>query len=58
MGVTSRPAHLAATSVAVEVLDGRDDEYDGVVIESSRLPSNPNNFASSLLQSLRHWKSK
>ncbi|KAK6157939.1 hypothetical protein DH2020_005253 [Rehmannia glutinosa] len=42
----------------VGVLDAFDDEYDGVVVNSERLPANPNVFASALRSSMYHWKLK
>ncbi|KAG8374681.1 hypothetical protein BUALT_Bualt10G0021200 [Buddleja alternifolia] len=42
----------------VEVLDAFDDEYEGVVVNPARLPSNPNIFASSLRSSMYHWRKK
>ncbi|OVA11897.1 NUDIX hydrolase domain [Macleaya cordata] len=40
------------------VLDASEDEYEGVIVNSERLPSNPNTFASILQSSLSHWKLK
>ena len=40
----------------LKVLDAFDDEYGGVVVDSSRLPNNSDEFASSLRLSLSHWK--
>lgn len=40
------------------VLDSFDDEYGGVIVDSERLPSNPNVFASILHSSLSQWKMK
>ncbi|KAF8380565.1 hypothetical protein HHK36_028053 [Tetracentron sinense] len=40
------------------VLDASEDEYEGVVVNPERLPSNPNAFASILHSSLSHWKMK
>ncbi|CAA6656618.1 unnamed protein product [Spirodela intermedia] len=40
------------------VLDAADDEYDGVIIDSERLPHNPSIFASALQTSLFHWRLK
>ncbi|KAK9716324.1 hypothetical protein RND81_06G225500 [Saponaria officinalis] len=39
-------------------LDYFDDEYGGVIINSDKLPTNPNDFASLLQSSLSHWKIK
>ncbi|XP_027079971.1 nudix hydrolase 8 [Coffea arabica] len=40
------------------VLDAFDDEYNGVIVHSEGLPSNPTSFASILRSSLSHWKAK
>ncbi|CAM8978902.1 unnamed protein product [Rhodiola kirilowii] len=40
------------------LLEAADDEYDGVVIDSERLPESPVNFIASLHASLLHWRSK
>ncbi|CAN8267164.1 unnamed protein product [Cochlearia groenlandica] len=40
------------------LLDAYDDEYGGVVVDHSRLPSNPNTFASMLQNSLLDWRRK
>ncbi|XP_062073912.1 nudix hydrolase 8-like [Humulus lupulus] len=42
----------------MRVLDAVDDEYDGVVVDPEKLPSNPNAFAYELRSSLSHWKMK
>lgn len=42
----------------LKVLDAFDDEYGGVVVDSEKLPLNPNAFASILHSSLSHWKNK
>lgn len=42
----------------VQVLEASDDRYDGVIINTETLPSNPNVFLSALRSSLRHWKIK
>ncbi|KAJ4956142.1 hypothetical protein NE237_012925 [Protea cynaroides] len=38
------------------VLDAFEDEYEGIVVNSERLPSNPRVFASILQSSLSYWK--
>ncbi|XP_042510888.1 nudix hydrolase 8-like [Macadamia integrifolia] len=38
------------------VLDAFEDEYEGIVVNSERLPSNPHTFASILQSSLSRWK--
>ncbi|KAG4987619.1 hypothetical protein JHK85_030602 [Glycine max] len=40
----------------LRVLDAFDDVYEGVVIDSDRLPDNPSTFAANLRFSLSHWK--
>ncbi|RZC30996.1 Nudix hydrolase 8 [Glycine soja] len=40
----------------LRVLDASDDVYEGVVIDSDRLPDNPSTFATNLRFSLHHWK--
>ncbi|KAG5070096.1 hypothetical protein JHK85_002473 [Glycine max] len=40
----------------LRVLDASDDVYEGVVIDSDRLPDNPSTFAANLRFSLHHWK--
>ncbi|CAK9173289.1 unnamed protein product [Ilex paraguariensis] len=40
------------------VLEAIDDEYDGVIVNSERLPSNSNVFATKLRSSLSHWRTK
>ncbi|KAK7307767.1 hypothetical protein VNO77_41118 [Canavalia gladiata] len=40
----------------LKVLDACDDVYEGVVIDSNRLPENPSTFAPILRYSLVHWK--
>lgn len=40
----------------LRVLDFFDDEYDGVVVDPKRLPSDPDAFASILRFSLIHWR--
>nr|XP_007157261.1 hypothetical protein PHAVU_002G055900g [Phaseolus vulgaris]ESW29255.1 hypothetical protein PHAVU_002G055900g [Phaseolus vulgaris] len=40
----------------VRVLDAFDDVYEGIVIDSDRLPDDPTNFAAILRFSLSHWK--
>ncbi|KAK1272784.1 Nudix hydrolase 8 [Acorus gramineus] len=40
------------------VLYAHDDEYEGVVVDPERLPSNAISFASSIRLSLSYWKSK
>ncbi|KAL3817992.1 hypothetical protein ACJIZ3_003897 [Penstemon smallii] len=42
----------------IGVLDACDDEYDGVVVNPEKLPSNPNVFSSTLRSSMCHWKIK
>ncbi|MFQ6662992.1 hypothetical protein Gotur_030669, partial [Gossypium turneri] len=42
----------------LRILDSFDDEYGGVIVDSERLPANPNVFASMLSFSISHWKSK
>ncbi|KAM7519492.1 hypothetical protein LguiB_018454 [Lonicera macranthoides] len=42
----------------LELLDGWDDEYNGIIIDPQSLPSIPNAFASSLRASLSNWKLK
>ncbi|MBA0852392.1 hypothetical protein Goshw_004756 [Gossypium schwendimanii] len=42
----------------LRILDSFDDEYGGVIVDSERLPANPNVFASMLSLSISHWKSK
>ncbi|CAJ1928637.1 unnamed protein product [Sphenostylis stenocarpa] len=40
----------------LRVLDAFDDVYEGVVIDSERLPDSPTSFAAILRFSLSHWK--
>ncbi|KAF5203290.1 Nudix hydrolase, partial [Thalictrum thalictroides] len=40
------------------ILDASEDNYEGIVVDPERLPSNPNTFASRLQSSLAHWISK
>lgn len=40
----------------LRVLDAFDDVYEGVVLDSDRLPDNPSTFAANLRFSLSHWK--
>ncbi|KAF6149926.1 hypothetical protein GIB67_008647 [Kingdonia uniflora] len=40
------------------VLEASEDEYEGVVVNPERLPSNPNAFSSSLRSSLSYWQLK
>ncbi|XVF51815.1 hypothetical protein PTKIN_Ptkin04bG0214700 [Pterospermum kingtungense] len=40
------------------ILNAFDDEYGGVIVDSERLPENPNVFASMLSFSVSHWKAK
>ncbi|OWM84462.1 nudix hydrolase 8-like isoform X2 [Punica granatum] len=49
---------ISAPSIVVEVLDAREDEYDGIVIDPQGLPTSANAFASALKASLSNWKSK
>ncbi|GMI63570.1 nudix hydrolase homolog 8 [Hibiscus trionum] len=42
----------------LRMLDAFDDEYGGVIVDSERLPANPNVFASMLRFSISHWKTK
>ncbi|XVF52558.1 hypothetical protein PTKIN_Ptkin05aG0028200 [Pterospermum kingtungense] len=42
----------------MRILDAFDDEYGGVIVNSERLPANPNVFASMLRFSVSHWKAK
>ena len=42
----------------MRILDAFDDEYGGVIVDSERLPANPNVFASMLRFSVSHWKAK
>ena len=42
----------------MRILDAFEDEYGGVIVDTERLPSNPNAFASMLRSSLSHWKAK
>ncbi|ERN00212.1 hypothetical protein AMTR_s00111p00104850 [Amborella trichopoda] len=39
-------------------LDASEDEYEGVIVNPERLPTNPNAFASILRVSLSHWQLK
>lgn len=48
--------NISAPAIAVEVLDAREDEYDGIVIDPRGLPSSINAFASALKASLCHWR--
>lgn len=43
---------------SVRVLDAFDDEYDGVVVNPTTLPSNPTVFAAALRSSMCHWRIK
>ncbi|KAF2285183.1 hypothetical protein GH714_038973 [Hevea brasiliensis] len=49
---------ISSPSFAVEFLDAWDDEYGGIVIDPSSLPSSANAFASALRASLTNWKMK
>lgn len=50
-------ANLSTTeSVTVELLDAWEDDYDGVIINSQRLPNSSNAFSSALQFSVSHWK--
>ncbi|XVF88662.1 hypothetical protein PTKIN_Ptkin19aG0068500 [Pterospermum kingtungense] len=49
---------LASPGLAVEFLNAWDDEYNGVIIDTSCLPSSANAFASALRASLSNWKLK
>lgn len=40
------------------LLEAVDDEYDGIVIDPDRLPTNPIVFSSNLRFSMSHWKKK
>lgn len=42
----------------IKTLDYIDDEYGGVIVNSEKLPSNPNVFAYLLHTSLSHWRFK
>ncbi|XWS49143.1 hypothetical protein CRYUN_Cryun13aG0138300 [Craigia yunnanensis] len=42
----------------MRILDAFDDEYGGVIVDSERLPANPNVFTSMLRFSVSHWKAK
>ncbi|KAL5999327.1 hypothetical protein ACLOJK_040787 [Asimina triloba] len=50
--------HSILSSVESYVLPSYEDHYEGIVIDSERLPFDANVFASSLHVSLAHWKSK
>ncbi|KAL2479936.1 Nudix hydrolase 8 [Abeliophyllum distichum] len=49
---------MVAPELSVELLDVWNDEYNGVVIEPTSLPSTANAFASALRASLSTWKYK
>ncbi|PIA28692.1 hypothetical protein AQUCO_06700014v1 [Aquilegia coerulea] len=40
------------------LLDATEDNYEGIIVDPERLPSNPNTFASRLQSSLASWISK
>lgn len=40
------------------VLDASEDNYEGIIVDPERLPSDPNAFASILHSSLLYWRSK
>lgn len=49
-------ANSSILSGNVKLLDAFDDEYGGVVVDSTRLPKNSDEFGSSLHFSLSHWQ--
>ncbi|KZV54275.1 nudix hydrolase 8 [Dorcoceras hygrometricum] len=49
---------MVTPNMTIELLSAWDDEYNGVVVEPTRLPSSANSFASALRTSLSCWKSK
>eukprot|EP00262_Sarcandra_glabra_P018724 TRINITY_DN6829_c0_g2_i1.p1 TRINITY_DN6829_c0_g2~~TRINITY_DN6829_c0_g2_i1.p1 ORF type:complete len:358 (-),score=62.52 TRINITY_DN6829_c0_g2_i1:210-1283(-) len=51
-------ACMSSPSREICVLDAYEDEYEGVVVNSERLPLNADVFASTLQASLSHWKLK
>ncbi|XP_063937001.1 nudix hydrolase 8 isoform X1 [Daucus carota subsp. sativus] len=57
-GVQVLSQNISPPSFAVEYLDGREDEYNGVIIDPESLPSSANAFASALKASLSNWKLK
>ncbi|KAF5748521.1 nudix hydrolase 8-like [Tripterygium wilfordii] len=50
--------NVSSQSLAIELLDAWDDEYNGVVVDTNSLPSSANAFASALQASLCNWKLK
>ncbi|KAK4784999.1 hypothetical protein SAY86_001688 [Trapa natans] len=50
--------NISDPSFAIEVLDAREDEYNGVIVDPRGLPSSANAFASALSVSLCQWKFK
>ncbi|KAK6944889.1 Pre-nudix hydrolase domain [Dillenia turbinata] len=57
-GVQVMSPNVSSPSIAGECLDAWDDEYEGVIIDSTSLPSSANAFASTLRASLSFWKAK
>lgn len=57
-GVQVLSPNINSPGLAVEYLDGWDDEYDGIIIDPESLPSSANAFASALKASLFNWKLK
>ncbi|XP_073157248.1 nudix hydrolase 8-like [Henckelia pumila] len=57
-GVRVLSADTVTPNLSIELLDAWDDEYNGVVVEPTSLPSSANGFASALRTSLSCWKSK
>nr|KYP67135.1 Nudix hydrolase 8 [Cajanus cajan] len=53
-GINGSTSSLCSRNL--RVLDGFDDVYEGVVIDSDRLPDSPSTFAAILRFSLSHWK--
>lgn len=57
-GVQVLTPDMVTPSMSVELLDAWNDDYNGVIIEPTSLPSSANTFASVLRASLSYWESK
>ncbi|KAL6984712.1 nudix (nucleoside diphosphate linked moiety X)-type motif 8 [Sarracenia purpurea var. burkii] len=57
-GVEVVSPNRASLGLTIEILNARDDEYGGVIIDPESLPLSANAFASALRASLSDWKLK
>ncbi|KAH7436982.1 hypothetical protein KP509_05G049500 [Ceratopteris richardii] len=54
----SRGKESSQSESDVALLEGKNDKYDGIIVEPASLPSDPSKFQAMLKKSLAHWKTE